>query len=159
MSVRCLSQLQGNLRPVLSLLAFSIIAKAHFGLSETDCVFPLANAIELFQLGLVDTLYIRISKISNGKGMIGNNRGESSEMYLTGEVDFNGLDANVLGLRCHIGHGVYIFLQFGLSEHRNCGRVGCRGFGCRQCKNSGSEAGRWSSGVEVHKRKGELQDQ
>lgn len=45
------------------MFTFSIIAEAHFGLSKTDCVFPLANAIELFQLSLVDTLYIRISKI------------------------------------------------------------------------------------------------
>ena len=39
-------------------LTFSIIAEAHFGLSETNCVFSLANAIKLFQLSLVDTLWI-----------------------------------------------------------------------------------------------------
>lgn len=52
---------------MLFLLAFSIIAEAHFGLSETNCVFPLANAIKLFQLGLVNALYVRISKISHGE--------------------------------------------------------------------------------------------
>ena len=40
------------------LFTFPIIAEAHFSLSESDCVFPLANAIKLFQLSLVDTLYI-----------------------------------------------------------------------------------------------------
>lgn len=35
---------------------FSVIAEAHLGLSKTNCVFPLTNAIELFQLDLVDAL-------------------------------------------------------------------------------------------------------
>ena len=52
------------------LLTFAIIAEAHFGLSETDCVFPLANTIELFQLSLVDTLCIGISQTSHGESRI-----------------------------------------------------------------------------------------
>ena len=44
------------------MLTFSIIAEAHFGLSMTDCVFPLANAVELFQLSLINTLYIQFSE-------------------------------------------------------------------------------------------------
>lgn len=38
------------------LLTFTVIAEAHFSLSETNCVFSLANAIELFQLSLVNAL-------------------------------------------------------------------------------------------------------
>jgi hypothetical protein len=35
---------------------FSIIAEAHLGLHETNCIFPLANAIELLKLCLVNAL-------------------------------------------------------------------------------------------------------
>lgn len=37
-------------------LTFSIVAEAHFSLAKTNCVFALANAIELLKLGLIDTL-------------------------------------------------------------------------------------------------------
>lgn len=38
------------------ILTFSIIAEAHSGLAEADCVFPLSDAIELFEFSLVDAL-------------------------------------------------------------------------------------------------------
>jgi hypothetical protein len=37
---------------------FSIVAEAHLGLPKANCVFALADAIELLQLGLVNTLYM-----------------------------------------------------------------------------------------------------
>lgn len=37
---------------------FSIIAKAHLGLAKANGVFALADSIELFEFGLVDTLYL-----------------------------------------------------------------------------------------------------
>lgn len=37
-------------------LTLSVVAEAHLGLAEADGVFALANAIELFELGLVDAL-------------------------------------------------------------------------------------------------------
>lgn len=37
---------------------FSVITKAHLRLSQADCVFPLTDPIELFELGLVHTLHI-----------------------------------------------------------------------------------------------------
>lgn len=58
---------------------FSIIAEAHLGLAEANCVFSLAHAIELLQLTLVYTL--------------------------TGKVDFDGLDADVLRSGRHDGGG------------------------------------------------------
>jgi hypothetical protein len=38
---------------------FPIIAEAHLGLAKTNGVFALTNAIELFQVLLVDTLFQR----------------------------------------------------------------------------------------------------
>lgn len=38
------------------MLTFSVIAEAHLGLAETNCVFSLGNAIELLKLYLGDTL-------------------------------------------------------------------------------------------------------
>ena len=35
---------------------FSVIAKAHLCLAETNCVFSAADTVELFQLGLLDIL-------------------------------------------------------------------------------------------------------
>lgn len=40
----------------IAYLTFSIIAEAHLSLSKTNCVFPLTNAIELLELGLVNAL-------------------------------------------------------------------------------------------------------
>lgn len=39
------------------LLTFPVIAKAHFGLSQANGVFPSANTIELLEFGLFDALY------------------------------------------------------------------------------------------------------
>jgi hypothetical protein len=35
---------------------FAVIAEAHLGLSKTNCVLPLTNAIMLFKICLVETL-------------------------------------------------------------------------------------------------------
>lgn len=35
---------------------FSIVAEAHFGLAQANCVFSSADAIELLELGLLDIL-------------------------------------------------------------------------------------------------------
>lgn len=40
---------------------FSVVAEAHLGLTQTDRVLALADAIELFKLGLVDALQEGIS--------------------------------------------------------------------------------------------------
>ena len=41
-----------------SLRTFSVIAEAHLGLAETNCVFALRDAIELLEFGLVDALRV-----------------------------------------------------------------------------------------------------
>lgn len=38
-------------------LTLTIIAEAHLGLTETNCVFASADAIELFELALLNILY------------------------------------------------------------------------------------------------------
>lgn len=38
------------------MLTFSIVTEAHLGLTQTDGILPLANAIELLELDLVDAL-------------------------------------------------------------------------------------------------------
>lgn len=43
-------------------LTFSVITKAHLGLAETNGIFALTDSIELFELGLVDTLSEAFSK-------------------------------------------------------------------------------------------------
>jgi hypothetical protein len=45
--------------PGRSHLTFSVIAETHFGLSKTNCVFPLTNAIELLELCLINALHKR----------------------------------------------------------------------------------------------------
>ena len=37
-------------------LTFSVVAKAHLGLAEADCVLSSGNAIELLKLSLVNAL-------------------------------------------------------------------------------------------------------
>jgi hypothetical protein len=39
-------------------LTFAVIAEAHFGLAQANCVFSGADAIEFLELGLVDTLWV-----------------------------------------------------------------------------------------------------
>jgi len=40
-----------------SLLTFPVVTEAHLGLSKTNGIFSLTDAIELLQLGLVNTLH------------------------------------------------------------------------------------------------------
>lgn len=40
---------------------FSIITETHLSLSQTNCVFSLANAIELLELRLINTLRQMVS--------------------------------------------------------------------------------------------------
>jgi hypothetical protein len=39
-------------------LAFSVVAEAHFGLSEANGIFSLADTVEFLQICLIDTLNI-----------------------------------------------------------------------------------------------------
>ena len=76
---------------------FSIITKAHLGLSKTNCVLPLTNAIEFLKLGLVDTLLYQSGQ--NTFAPILKQRCTPEGLgiaYLAGEIDFDGLDANIL---------------------------------------------------------------
>jgi len=81
----------------------AVIAEAHLGLAETDSVLAGADAIVLLQLSLVDTLKELLVKIEHSE------RGETN---LGGEVDLNGLDADVLGTGRHGGGGVNIYLEY-----------------------------------------------
>lgn len=38
------------------MLTFTVVAKGHLGLAETNGVFASADAIELFELGLLNVL-------------------------------------------------------------------------------------------------------
>lgn len=79
---------------------FSVVAEAHLGLGKTNCVFSRANAIEFLQLRLRDTL-LQQRMISKSQKI--SRHGETLRAYLVWEVDFNGLDADVLGARRHGG--------------------------------------------------------
>ena len=85
------------------LLTFSIIAETHFGLSKTNGILSLADAIKFFQLSLVDALAILVSRVTPCKFWRRYLGREASETDLARKVDFNGLDANVLRPRCHCG--------------------------------------------------------
>jgi len=60
----------------------AVVTEGHLGLAETDGVLASAGAIELLELGLLN--------------------------ILTGEVNLNGLDANVLRTGGHGGDGLYL---------------------------------------------------
>lgn len=49
---------------------FSVIAEAHLGLAEADCIFPLADAIELLELGLIDALHIELVHALHATGVV-----------------------------------------------------------------------------------------
>jgi len=69
-------------------------------LAETNCVFALANAIELLKLGLVDTLHrymLDFCRIS----LVVVPQPEIMLTYLAREIKLNGLDTNILGTRRH----------------------------------------------------------
>jgi hypothetical protein len=75
---------------------FSVIAEAHLGLAEADCIFPLADAIELLELGLIDALHIESVHALHVMGWwsIGGNLAKTN---LTWEVDLKSFDADILG--------------------------------------------------------------
>jgi hypothetical protein len=75
----------------------TVIAEAHLGLAETDGVLAGTDAIVLLQFSLVDTLKELLVGIEQFGG---------KKTNLGGEVDFNGLDADVLGTGRHGGGGV-----------------------------------------------------
>jgi hypothetical protein len=78
-------------------LTFSVVAEAHLGLAETNGVLALADAIELLELCLVDALHGFPSATH------GTRRGNvwTAKTYLAGDVQLNGLDADVLGSLRH----------------------------------------------------------
>jgi hypothetical protein len=75
----------------------TVIAEAHLGLAETDGVLAGTDAIVLLQFSLVDTLK---------ELLVGIEQFEEEKTNLGGEVDLNGLDADVLGTGRHGGGGV-----------------------------------------------------
>lgn len=82
------------------IFTFSIVAEAHLGLPKTNGVFSLRNSIEFLQLGLINTLsHDRL--LANAQHTIWEFRGNSAS-YLAGEIDLDGLDANILRAR-HCG--------------------------------------------------------
>lgn len=80
---------------------FSIITEAHLGLAQANCVFPLANAIELFELCLVNTLRrVLATVIACSTGQL--KTVQAFATYLTREVELNGFDANIGGAIGHV---------------------------------------------------------
>lgn len=71
---------------------FAVVTEGHLGLAEANCVFALGDAIELFQLGLVDALW--------SVSIVGF-KGAATCTCLAREVEFNGLDADVGGSGSH----------------------------------------------------------
>lgn len=47
---------RGSVAPTSHQLTFAVVAKGHLGLPKANGVFSGANAIELFELGLLDVL-------------------------------------------------------------------------------------------------------
>jgi len=80
-------------------LTFSVIAKAHPGLSQANGVFSSADAIELLEFGLFDALCkdqsgcVLSSDVDFASGK------ESAGTYLARKVEFDGLDADVFWSR------------------------------------------------------------
>lgn len=82
-------------------LTFPVIAEAHLGLSQTNGVLPLADAIEFLQFFLVDALSreLELSPTLSARSTAR----RIQVTYLAREVDLNGLNANVLGTSRHGG--------------------------------------------------------
>lgn len=49
---------KGSSANCASFLTFTVIAESHLGLAETNSVFASADAIELFELGLLNVLQV-----------------------------------------------------------------------------------------------------
>jgi hypothetical protein len=89
---------------LFSRLTLAVVAEGHLGLAEANGVFALGDAIELLKFGLVDALH--------GKSQQASSRGQAAvEMpaatrvvvftCLAGEIELDGLDANVGGTGSH----------------------------------------------------------
>ena len=92
-------------------LTFSVVAEAHLSLAETNCVFSLGHAIELLKLCLIDTLCNIVRILLPGVLF---SRTAQWGAYLAWEVDFDGLNTNVLRTGRHGERGsklVYIFAR------------------------------------------------
>jgi hypothetical protein len=92
-----------------SKLTLTVITEAHLGLAETNGVLSSTDAIVLLELNLVDALWKVVWLVLDKKG--GNPQGlavgiRKRGTNLSGEVDLNGLDTNVLGTSSHGGGGV-----------------------------------------------------
>lgn len=101
-------------------LTFAVVTEGHLGLAETNCVLSGTDTVELLEVGLLDILFrgekmsaraqVQINSeqlvvVSGGRtGCKTRHQGLGREVstYLAGEVDLNGLDANVLGTRSHL---------------------------------------------------------
>jgi hypothetical protein len=128
-------------------LTFSVVAEAHLGLAETNGVLALADAIELLELCLVDALHGFPSATH------GTRRGNvwTVETYLAGDVQLNGLDADVLG---SLRHDVCVVKRVEVGRKTvACRRylifvegVGERGVGAGVCGRT--MATRWGFGMK-----------
>lgn len=113
----------------VALLTLTIIAEAHLGLAEANGVFPGSDAIELLEFALLyilqmcNTNWLSVSKLGRterssqfwslilglfstggreARGYSHKGNKPATATYLAREVNFNGLDANVLGTRRHL---------------------------------------------------------
>jgi hypothetical protein len=87
-------------------LTLAVVAEGHLRLAEANGVFPLGDAIELFELGLVDTLHKRLARWRQLWGAAQERRVRAASgvkvTCLAGEVQLNGFDTDVCGAG---GHG------------------------------------------------------
>lgn len=102
-------------------LTFAVVAESHLGLAKTNCVLSGTDAVKRLELGLLDILFFHEEMSARGQiqNMASNwgscveaeqdrqcdigGAGRGANAYLAGEVDLNGLDADVLGTRSHVG--------------------------------------------------------
>jgi hypothetical protein len=89
-------------------LTLAIIAEAHLCLPKANCVFPRAHAIELLELGLLHILRLcTVSEVGGkGCGVCARVPRGSVNTHLAGEVDLDGLDADVLRTGGHGGRAI-----------------------------------------------------
>lgn len=83
----------------LSSVTFPIIAEAHLGLSKTNRIFPLTDAIKFLKRGLINTLQ-QSGQLSGAWNKCDCKLTTST--YLAWEIHLNGFDTNVLRSICHL---------------------------------------------------------
>jgi hypothetical protein len=86
-----------------SRLTLTIVTEGHLGLAEANGVFALGDAIELLEVGLVDALHAQLARVRRRQAAALHSaiRCTTGWTCLAGEVQLNGLDANVRGTGGH----------------------------------------------------------